>query len=194
MSSIILNLSPAIRLTDDQFYEICQTNQDLRFERTASGDLIIMSPTGGESGQKEADIITDLNNWNRQKKLGVVFSSSTGFKLPKGGDRSPDAAWISLERWQSLSTTERKKFPPICPDFLIELRSQTDDLEKLREKMQEYLDNGLRLGWLIDPQNRAVEIYRLGQVVELLSSPSTVSGEDILPDFVLDLTSIFQEE
>lgn len=128
------------------------------------------------------------------KKLGVVFSSSTGFKLPKGGDRSPDAAWISRERWQSLSLTERKKFPPICPDFVIELRSQTDDLEELQEKMQEYIDNGLRLGWLIDPQNRTVEIYRLGQAAELLYSPFTVSGEDVLPDFVLDLTSIFLEE
>ncbi|WP_013324189.1 Uma2 family endonuclease [Gloeothece verrucosa] len=194
MSTITLNLSPTILLTDNQFYEICQNNRDLRFERTASGALIIMSPTGGESGLKEANIITDLNNWNRQKKLGVVFSSSTGFKLPKGGDRSPDAAWISRERWQSLSLTERKKFPPICPDFVIELRSQTDDLEELQEKMQEYIDNGLRLGWLIDPQNRTVEIYRLGQAAELLYSPFTVSGEDVLPDFVLDLTSIFLEE
>jgi Uma2 family endonuclease len=146
-----------------------------------------MSPVGGVSGNREADLITDLNLWNRQTQLGRVFSSSTIFRLPEGGDRSPDAAWVAIERWESLTPEEQEKFPPICPDFVIELRSRTDSLSQLQEKMQEYLNSGLRLGWLINPQAQQVEIYRPNQTVEIVQLPVSLSGEDTLPGFVLNL-------
>ncbi len=191
MTALTLNLSPTVELTDEQFYEICQNNRDLKFERNANGELIIMAPIGGESGRHEADLITDLNIWNRQTNLGVVLSSSTGFKLPNGADRSPDAAWVQLERWESLTPEQRRKYPPLCPDFVIELRSETDSLSVLQKKMQEYINNGARLGWLLDPGNRRVEIYRPHQAVEILESPTSLSGEDVLPGFILQLTQIF---
>jgi Uma2 family endonuclease len=146
-----------------------------------------MSPVGGVSGNREADLITDLNLWNRQTQLGRVFSSSTIFRLPEGGDRSPDAAWVANERWESLTPEEQEKFPPICPDFVIELHSRTDSLSQLQEKMQEYLNSGLRLGWLINPQAQQVEIYRPNQTVEIVQLPVSLSGEDTLPGFVLNL-------
>lgn len=190
MTTITLNLDPIIHLDDDQFYQLCQANRDVRFERNAKGQLIVMPPTGGESGKRNADITIDLGIWNRQNKLGIVFDSSTGFKLPNGADRSPDAAWVKLERWEALTLEQRKKFPTLAPDFVIELRSATDDLKPLQEKMQEYRDNGVRLGWLIDPQNKRVEIYRQGKDKEVLRSPTALSGEDVLPGFVLDLKQI----
>lgn len=186
MESVVLSLEN-VGLTDEQFYHLCQVNQDWRLERTAEGELVIMSPVGGRSGNREADLITDLNLWNRKTKLGKVFSSSTIFHLPKGGDRSPDAAWVKLERWEALTEEEKDGIPPICPDFVIELRSRTDAIKPLQKKMHEYLNSGLRLGWLIDPQNRRVEIYRQNQNVEILQLPVSLSGEDVLPGFVLDL-------
>jgi Uma2 family endonuclease len=191
MNAITLTLTPAIELSDDAFYELCQTNRDLRFERTAQGELIIMPPVGGEGSSREADAIVQLGMWNKQAKLGIIFSSSGGFKLPNGADRSPDAAWIVQTRWDALTTEQRRKFPPIAPDFVIELRSETDDLKTLQAKMREYMENGVRLGWLLNPQDRQVEIYRLGQAVEVLSSPKRLSGEPLLPDFVLELSEIF---
>jgi Uma2 family endonuclease len=185
MTAITLNLEPITQLTHEQFYELCMANKDVPMERSPSGELIIMTPLGGISGKKEADYITDLNIWNRKTGLGEVFSSSTIFNLPGGGDRSPDAAWIKLERWESLTLQQQEKFPPLCPDFIIELRSRTDRLKPLQQKMQEYLDSGLRLGWLINPQDQQVEIYRPGQVVEMLPYPVTLSGEDVLPGFTL---------
>ena len=146
-----------------------------------------MPPVGGRSGNREADLITDLNLWNRQTQLGKVFSSSTIFRLPNGGDRSPDAAWVRLERWEALTEAEQEGFPPLTPDFVIELRSRTDPLQPLRAKMQEYLNSGLRLGWLINPQDRQVEIYRPNQNVEIVQLPVSLLGEDVLPGFVLDL-------
>lgn len=190
-SLVVVQLRPAIDMTDDQFYELCQLNRDLRMERTVKGELIIMPPVGGEGSKRNADLTTDLNLWNRQTRLGVVFDSSGGFKLPLGGDRSPDASWIRLERWEGLTPKQRQKFLPLCPDFLIELRSETDSIEALREKMQEYLDNALRLGWLIDPETKNVEIYRQNRKVEVLESPARLSGEDVLPGFMLDLQLIF---
>jgi Uma2 family endonuclease len=146
-----------------------------------------MSPVGGIGGNREADLIADLTIWNRQAGLGKVFSSSTIFRLPNGGDRSPDAAWVSLERWEALTEKEREEFPPICPDFAIELRSCIDALAPQRVKMQEYLNSGLRLGWLINPQQQQVEIYRSDRTVEIVQLPVSLSGEDVLPGFVLDL-------
>lgn len=187
MNTFVLNLDPIIHLTDEQFYAICQANRDLKFERTAQGELVIVSPVGGKGGRQEADLIIDLGNWNRQTGLGYVFSSSTIFSLPRGGDRSPDAAWVKLERWEALTPEEQERFPPICPDFVIELRSPTDRLKSLQDKMQEYLDNNLRLGWLINPQSRQVEIYRPMRPVELIKLPASLFGEDVLPGFVLHL-------
>jgi len=187
MTPLTLNLD-TVHLTDEQFYEICQNNHELNFERTAKGNLIIMSPVGGESGNREAGLITDLEIWNRQTNLGYTFSSSTIFKLPNGADRSPDVAWIKKERWESLTPKQRCKFPPIAPDFVIELRSATDKLELLRSKMQEYLDAGVKLGWLINPQQQQVEIYRPGESVEVRNLPTELSGENVLPEFRLSLS------
>ncbi|MFM6039527.1 MAG: Uma2 family endonuclease [Sphaerospermopsis kisseleviana] len=183
---LTLNLN-SVDLTDYQFYQLCQKNSDLKFERTAKGDLIIMPPVGGESGNREADMIADLVFWNRQTKLGYTFSSSTIFKLPNGGDRSPDAAWIKKEHWEALTPEQKRKFPPIAPDFVIELRSATDNIETLRSKMQEYMDAGVKLGWLINPQQQQVEIYRLGKDVEIRNLPTELLGEEILPGFSLNL-------
>jgi Uma2 family endonuclease len=188
MTAIVLNLEPLTRkLTHEQFYELCMANKDVAMERSPEGELIIVAPVGGESGKQEASYIIDLGIWNRRTKLGEVFSSSTVFKLPGGGDRSPDAAWVKLERWNALTPEQQRKFPPICPDFVIELRSESDRIKPLQDKMQEYLASGLRLGWLINPQDRTVEIYRAGQAVEVMPLPATVSGEDVLPGFVLEI-------
>ena len=176
-----------VHLTDEQFYQLCISNPELSIERSAAGALIVMTPVGGESGNREADYIIDLGNWNRQTKLGKVFSSSTIFKLPNGGSRSPDAAWVELSRWQRLSPEQRQKFPPIAPDFVIELRSRTDDLPTLQDKMQEYLDSGVQLGWLFNPQDQQVEIYRQGQEKELRALPTQLSGEALLPGFTLQV-------
>jgi Uma2 family endonuclease len=176
-----------VHFTDEQFYQLCINNPDLTIERDAAGALIVMTPVGGESGNREADYIIDLGNWNRQTKLGKVFSSSTIFKLPNGGSRSPDAAWVELSRWQSLSPEQRQSFPPIAPDFVIELRSRTDDLSTLQDKMQEYLDSGVQLGWLFNPQDQQVEIYRQGQEKELRALPTQLSGEALLPGFTLQV-------
>ncbi|MDF0553474.1 Uma2 family endonuclease [Kamptonema sp. UHCC 0994] len=180
-----------IDLTDEQFLQLCQNNRELKFERTQSGELIIMPPTGGTTSDRNSDLNFQLRSWNRQHNLGKVFDSSGGFKLPNGADRSPDASWVRIERWEALTSEEKDKFLPLCPDFVIELRSPSDSLQTLRSKMQEYIDNGARLGWLIDPKRRVIEIYRPDRDVEILSSPSTVSGEDVLPGFVLDLTQIW---
>jgi Uma2 family endonuclease len=185
--TVTLNLEPIMSLSDEQFYQLCMANPDVPLERNSQGELIIVPPVGGTSSSREADYITDLVLWNRQTKLGKVFSSSTIFNLPNGGDRSPDAAWVRLDRWEALTPEQQEKFPPICPDFVIELRSRTDRLPPLQEKMREYLRSGLRLGWLIDPQNQQVEIYRSGQESELIKFPAQLSGEAVLPGFILDL-------
>ena len=190
MNAFTVNLHPVIELTDEQFYQLCLNNRDLKFERTANEELLIMPPTGGETGRRNTKITTQLENWSSQTNLGVVFDSSTCFKLPNGAFRSPDAAWIKRDRWDTLTSEQKQKFPPICPNFVIELRSPTDAIEKLREKMREYLANGCRLGWLIDPQTQQVEIYCPDQHVEVLSSPTTLSGEAVLSGFVLNLQPI----
>ena len=149
-----------------------------------------MPPTGSETGRRNSDLNFQLKAWSRQNNLGVVFDSSTGFKLPDGSDISPDAAWVRRDRWDALTPEQKEKFAPICPDFVVELRSTTDSLEKLRAKMKVYEKNGARLGWLLDRKNRKVEISRQGSDVEILDSPATLSGEDVLPGFVLDLSDI----
>jgi Uma2 family endonuclease len=190
MSAMTLNIPSTLKLTDEQFYYLCLANRDLRLELTAQGDLIVMPPTGGGAGKRNSALNIELGLWNRASKLGFVFDSSTGFKLPNGATRSPDASWVSKERWESLTPQQQEQFPPLCPDFVVELRSPSDAISQLRDKMQEYLTNGCRLGWLIDPQTQQVEIYRPNQAVEILQSPTTLSGEDVLPGFALDLTQI----
>ena len=180
-----------LSLSDEQFYQLCLNNRELRFERNHQGDLVIMSPTGGETGNRNLEIGYQLHGWNRRAGLGVTFDSSTGFKLPNGANRSPDAAWLKREKWEALTPEQRRKFVPLCPDFVVELRSPSDELKPLREKMQEYQENGAQLGWLIDRQTRTVEIYRPGQPVEILNNPESLSGETVLPDFVLALAPIW---
>jgi Uma2 family endonuclease len=191
MNALTVNLQSVLELTDEQFFQICQANRDLRFERTATGELIIMPPTGGETGNRNGRLNQQLFNWSDTDLTGIAFDSSTCFKLPNGADRSPDACWIKLERWDALTEEEKQKFPPICPDFVVELLSQSDSLKVAQEKMREYIDNGVRLGWLINRKSRQVEIYRQGQEVEVLESPITLSGEDVLQGFILNLEAIW---
>ncbi|WP_026079460.1 Uma2 family endonuclease [Spirulina subsalsa] len=186
MTPLTLNLDQ-VNLSHEQFYQLCQNNRNLNFERTAQGELIIMPPVGGDSGNREADLIIDLGIWNRQTNLGYIFSSSTVFILPNGANRSPDVAWIRQERYAALTPEQRQKFPPIAPDFVIELRSATDDLKMLHNKMQDSMDAGVQLAWLINPQQQQVEIYRLGKEVEVQDLPAELSGEEILPGFRLSL-------
>jgi len=182
-----------VHFTDEQFYQLCINNPELIVERDSKGTLIVMAPVGGDSGNREADYIIDLGTWNRQSGLGKVFSSSALFKLPGGGDRSPDAAWVKLSRWQALTPEQRQKFPPIAPDFVIELRSRTDSLKPLQEKMQEYMASGVQLGWMFNPQDQQVEIYRQGQEKEVRSLPTQLFGEEILPGFELQV-ELFADE
>ena len=181
----------AVRLTDEQFFRLCQDNRDLRFELTAQEELIILPPTGSETGWRNADITHQLVAWAKRDSTGLAFDSSTGFSLPDGSRRSPDAAWIRLERWKALTATDRQRFAPICPDFVLELRSPTDDLATTQAKMLEYLANGARLGWLLDPQAKRVYMYHPGQTAEVLENPETVSGDPVLPGFVLNLRDIW---
>lgn len=179
---LILNFE----FTEDSFFEFCQLNRDLRIERDQNGIIHIMSPTGFDTGQYNADIITDLNIWNRQAKAGVVGESNTGYTLPNGAVRSPDASWVSNERLAALTDEQRRKFLPLCPDFLIEIRSPSDSLDRLKKKMQEYIDNGCRLAWLIDREAEQVFIYRANGTVSLAEDfRETLSGEDVLPGFEL---------
>lgn len=191
--AIAVNIPPTLTLTltHEQFVQLAIANRDLQLERTATGELILMPPTGGETGNRNLDMEGQLWLWNRQTRLGKAFNSSTGFHLPNGADRSPDAAWVRQDRWDALSPEERKSFVPLCPDFVLELRSESDNIKPLRTKMREYMENGARLGWLIDRKNTKVEIYRQGQDVEVLDNPVTLSGEDVLLGFVLDLTEVW---
>ncbi len=191
MTTLTLNLNPIIKLTDEQFFQLCQENENIRLERTAKGELIIMSPAGGETSNSNAGLTAQIWIWNQQNKLGKVFDSSGGFKLPNGANKAPDSSWVKLESWNAITPEQQNKFPPICPDFVVELMSPSDSLKETQDKMKEYRDNGARLGWLINRKSRQVEIYRPNQEVEVLQSPTTVSGEDVLPGFVLSLESIW---
>jgi Uma2 family endonuclease len=188
--SLVLPNAIALHVTPAQFEGLSAANRDLRLERTATGELIVNPPTGGESGKRNLSISAQLGNWvEAHEELGEGFDSSTGFDLPNGANRSPDASWVSRERWESLTPQQRKGFVPLCPDFVIELRSESDSLPRLQAKMREYIANGARLGWLIDPQNRRVVIYRSERERdgEVLENPTHLSGEDVLPGFKLNL-------
>jgi Uma2 family endonuclease len=191
MKAVTINFNSLVKLTDDQFYQLCRNNPDVKFERNAKGEIIVMPPTGGETGNHNFEIAVDFGIWNRQTKLGVCFDSSTCFKLPNGADRSPDVSWIQQARWDALTPQQKEKFPPIAPDFVLELMSPTDTLKETQSKLQEYMDNGVQLGWLINRKTQRVEIYRQGQKVEVLVSPTELSGEEVLPGFVLNLQTIW---
>ncbi|MBF2019816.1 MAG: Uma2 family endonuclease [Hydrococcus sp. C42_A2020_068] len=182
-----LYIPKTLKITQEQFEQLARENRDRHLEKSATGELIIMPPMRGNTGRRNIEIEGQLWFWNRQTKLGVAFNCSTAFHLPNGADLSPDAAWISQQKWDTLTPEQQDTFPPLCPDFAIELRSKTDNMEPLRQKMQEYLDNGLRLGWLIDTKNRKVKVYRQDRPVEVLENPISLSGEDVLPGFSLDL-------
>jgi len=182
----------ALTVTSEQFAALAAANRELRLERTAAGELIVNPPTGGETGRRNANLTAQLGTWSEANEaLGIAFDSSTGFELTNGANRSPDASWVRRERWETLTSEQRKGFVPLCPDFVVELRSESDRLSDLQTKMQEYMDNGAQLGWLIDPQNKRVEIYRAGQALEVLENPSTLSGEAVLPGFTLALKRVF---
>jgi Uma2 family endonuclease len=187
MDTLTIQLPASAPLNDDQFYDLCRANPELKIERSATGEITFMPPTGGETGKRNAKLNARFVNWNEQSKLGEVFDSSTCFKLPNGADRSPDAAWVQQDRWDGLTTEQKEKFPPIAPDFVLELMSPSDKLETAQAKMQEYMENGVRLGWLINRSQQQVEIYRPGQTTEILQAPPGLSGEMVLPGFVLDL-------
>jgi Uma2 family endonuclease len=177
--------------TNEEYFNFCQQHKDLRIETNKDGDLIIMPPTGAETGDKNSELNMQLRIWTKKDKKGKTFDSSTEFELPSGAKKSPDASWILKERYFALTQEERESFPPICPDFVAELRSRTDRLKPLQEKMAEYIENGVRLGWLIDPYQKQVHIYRKNGEIEILENPKTVSGEDVLEGFELDLEEIF---
>ncbi len=190
MDSLTLNLNSIINLTDDQFFQLCQEHELILFERNADGTLVLMPLVGGLTSIRNADLTAQLYKWNRDDKLGICFGSSTGFTLPNGAVRSPNASWLQREKWDALTQEQQEKFAPVCPDFIVELRSDTDCLKRLQSKMREYQDNGARLGWLIDLETQRVEIYRPNQEVEIQESPDILSGDNVLPGFVLNLDSI----
>jgi Uma2 family endonuclease len=186
----VLNFSPW-RLSDEQFESLCRNHPDLNLEMSAEGELIIVPPTSPESGWKNTKLITRTEIWSENDKTGIVFDSSTMFTLPSGAKRSPDVSWMTKEKWNALAESEKRKFSRVVPDFVIELRSPSDSLEDLREKMKEYIASGVRLGWLIDPESKTVHIYRAGGAVEILENPEKVSGEEVLKGFELNVREIW---
>ncbi len=191
-----ITIPKGFQVTPEQFDQLAQAEQLARMELTKDGELIVMSPTGGTAGRKNSRLTQQLRNWADSNGQGEVFDSSTVFVLPNGARRSPDVSWIEQERWNQLTGAQQDGFPPIAPDFVIELVSPSDiknqRYEDLQLKMQEYLDNGVKLGWLIEPEAKTVEIYKVGQQVKILNNPQTLSGEDVLPGFILDLSEIFE--
>ncbi len=188
---LLVHLQPVLEMTEDQFFDFCQINRDLRIERNAMGELIIMPPTGGETGIRNFSLIFEFGKWLEKHPNGVAFDSSTIFKLPNGAKRSPDLAWVANEKWNALSAEEKKKFPPLCPDFVVELRSPSDSVRNLQAKMEEYIENGAALGWLIDPLEKKVHIYRPNAEIEILDNPKQVSGEPLLKGFVLNVKKLW---
>ena len=189
-SALELHMQPAIDMSREQFFEFCQLNRDVRIERNAEGSIAVMAPTGGETGARSGLLLVALSRWAREDGTGVAFDSSTGFELPNGAVRSPDAAWVLRGRLSRLPAEDKERFLPLCPDFVIELLSPSDSRTALQGKMEEYRANGARLGWLVDPARRQVTIYRAGGSPEQRAEPAVVTGETVLPGFSLDLAAI----
>ncbi len=188
--ALIVNLR-SLRVTHQQFFQLCKDNPELRLELTAQGELIAMSPTGSKTGLRNTVIIRQLAEWAKRDGNGVTFDSSAGFTLPNGAQRSPDASWLRKARWQALSPEEQESFAPLCPDFVVELRSPSDAVEVVQSKMSEYLDNGAELGWLFDPQTKRVYVYRPGTEVECLENPAKVEGDSPVEGFTLDADEVW---
>ncbi len=189
---IVLDFRDVLKkISDDEFENFCRHNPDVELELTEEGELVIMPPTGGETGIRNFTLIGNFFNWLEKDKSGVGFDSSTVFKLPNGAKRSPDLAWMKNEKWNALSAEEKKKFPPLCPDFVVELRSPSDSLVNLQNKMKEYIENGASLGWLIDPLEKKVHIYRPDTEVGVLDNPKQVSGEPLLKGFALNVKKLW---
>src|SRR5712664_3175239 len=185
-NGMVVDFSPlATKVSDEEFAELCRLNPELQIERTSEGELVIVAPTGGKTGRRNAKLTVALGLWAERNGTGQSFDSSTLFSLPNGARRSPDLSWIRNERWEALSPQQQEQFPPLCPDFVVELRSKTDSLKSFTEKMEEYIANGAELGWLIDPLERKVHIYRPGADPEVLENPQQISGEPFLKEFVL---------
>ena len=185
---VVVHFEPSrLRMNDEEFFMFCQLNPELRIERTSGGDIIVMAPTGGKTGRRNARLIAAFVNWAEKDGSGQFFGSSTEFILPNGAGRAPDLSWIRNERWLALTERQQEQFPPLCPNFVVELRSPTDRLEALKTKMEEYIGNGAELGWLIDPLERKVHVFRPGADSEVLENPQQVSGEPLLKEFVLDV-------
>ncbi len=192
MTSYAINLKPLVKnISEEDFQLLCASNPELKFETDAKGNLIVMSPTGSFTGKKNGDLFLQIGLWNRQYKLGETFDSSTGFRLSNNSVRSPDVSWMKLSKWNSLTDKEKRGFAPIDPDFVLELMSPTDDLLTTQKKMAEYMTCDIKLGWLINPDEKQVEIYRQGQDKEIVVNPSSLSGEDIMPNLIVDLSDIF---
>jgi Uma2 family endonuclease len=191
--ALVLHFHPVLKkLGEDGFFEFCMLNKELRIELTSAGDLIILSPTGGKTGIRNFELTGSFWAWTKKDGTGRGFDSSTLFTLPNGAKRSPDVAWVSKDRWERLSEKEQEKFPPLCPDFVVELRSESDSLRRLKAKMQEYIENGAQLGWLIDPFEKKVYVYRPQSAVECLDDPEKISGGPLLPGFTLDVRSLWE--
>jgi Uma2 family endonuclease len=191
MDALTLDISEIGGLTDAQLFRLCASNKDVRIERTSTGELVLMSPTGGETGWRNSYINAEIHNWNKQSRSGKTFDSSTGFYLPNKAMRSADVAWLKMERWKGLTPQQRRKFPPLCPDFVVELMSDSDRLQPLQDKMNEWMENGCQLGWLIDPSNEMVYIYRAdGTTATISSFDEIISGEDVLPGFEMELAEL----
>ena len=188
---LVVRTRPVIEMDDEQFFQFCQLNRDLRIERTAEGDIIIMAPEAGSSGRGDSELVFQFEQWARRDGTGQVFGSSTGFNLPNGATRSPDVAWVRNERIDVLTDEQWQKFLPLCPDFVLELRSPSDSVGNLQKKMDEYRQNGAQLGWLLDPMNKQVFVYRQGAPAEVLENPVSVSGEPLLRGFVLEVPLIW---
>jgi Uma2 family endonuclease len=190
--AVVLHTRPALEMDEEQFFQFCRINRDWRIERTAEGDLEIMPPTGGETSNRNADLTMQVGIWTRRDGTGVAFESNGGFILPNGAMRSPDASWVRRERLTNLTAEQKQRFLPLCADFVIELRSLSDPLPPLEAKMREYLENGARLGWLLDPGERKVHVYQPEEDVRILENPQKVSGDPVLQSFVLDLKPIWE--
>jgi Uma2 family endonuclease len=188
---LTLHVRPVIGLTDDQLLELSSLNQDLRLERSSKGELIVMPPAGGETSARNAEITMQLRTWGKRDGTGITFDSSGGFRLPNGAVRSPDASWVERRKLETLTDEQRKGFPPLCPDFVVELRSPTDSLSVLQDKMREYVANGAKLGWLIDPEERRVYLYRPQANPQHLDHLQELSADPVLPNFTLDLRDIW---
>ncbi|MGH3149024.1 MAG: Uma2 family endonuclease [Rubrobacter sp.] len=189
---VVLHTRPALEMDEEQFFEFCQLNREWRIERSAEGDLEVRVPTGGETSNRNSILNYQLTSWTLRDGTGVGFESNGGFVLPDGAMRSPDASWVRRERLADLTAEQKQRFLPLCPDFVVKLRSPSDPLSTIQAKMHEYIENGARLGWLIDPEERKAHVYKPGEPVRVLENPDSLSADSVMPGFILDLKPVWE--